>query len=111
MAQCLATVHGRRIGSHCSNAGSSRASRSKNHCRWFAGSLVCDRAAVLRRSTGYLLPFLAVASVIPAMLLLLQFATGATTGAPGHLNTSRLVGGIATAVILFVGSRTLLARR
>jgi hypothetical protein len=72
-------------------------------------SSICDTDSVFRRLLGFLLILLAVASVIPASTLLLLLASGATTGAQGHVNVVPLAAGLLLAIALFMGSRRLLS--
>ena len=73
-------------------------------------SYVCHYSLMLGRSVGYLLFLLAVVSVIPAALVLLLLASGATVGAQGHWDLFRLGASLGTASVLFLGSRPLLSR-
>jgi len=65
---------------------------------------------VLERLFGYLLILLAIASAIPASLLLLLLVSGATAGAQGHVNVVPLAASLFLATAFFLGSRRLLSR-
>jgi hypothetical protein len=66
---------------------------------------------MLRRSAGYLAVLLAVASAVPAMLIALLCASGATTGTRGHFDVAHLGVELTAVVALSIGSWRLLARR